>query len=113
MTSFCIQIQPHRAPSLDLAMIKNICEAIAADKQLVSRFGFVEGVDGVSYTNLMFETEEAPSLWLRLQAELYGSEEVREALLRASMTICEGKEGWNDYLLLYHFNEGEILDKFQ
>lgn len=113
MTTFCIQIQPHRAPSLDLAKVKEFGEAIASDKELVSRFEIVEGVDGVSYTNLMFETAEAPSLWQRLHSELYGSEEIRDAMLRASMAMCEGKNGWNDYLLLYHFNEGEKLDKFQ
>jgi hypothetical protein len=113
MTTFCIQIQPHRAPDLDLAKIKEFGEAIASDKELVLRFEIVEGVDGVSYTNLMFETAEAPSLWRKLHSELYSGEEICDDMLRASIAMCEGKDGWNDYLLLYHFNEGEKLDKFQ
>jgi hypothetical protein len=110
MTTFCIQIQPHKSPRLDLVKIKEIGEVIASDKRLVSRFGVVEGVDGVPYTNLMFETEEVRSLWRRIQSELYGNNEVRDALLQASMAMCEGRDGWNDYLLLYHFNESEKLD---
>lgn len=113
MTTFCIQIQPHRAPSIDLAKVKELSEAIAADTELVSRFGVVEGTDGVPYMNFKFETNEASLLWRRLQAGLYGNEKVRDALCRASMAMCEGKDGWNDYLLLYHFNESEKLDSFE
>ena len=113
MTTFCIQIQPHRAIGIDLAKVKELGESIAGDSDLVSRFGVVEGMDGVPYMNFMFETAEAPSLWQRLQAELYGSEVVGEALRSASIATCEGKDGWSDYLLLYHFNEREKLDGFQ
>jgi hypothetical protein len=112
MSTLCIQVQPNRAPDIDMARIRALGEGIASDKELVTRFAIVEGEDNGPYANLMFETTELQKLWRLLQDALYRDEEVGSALSQASMAMCEGKDGWNDYLLLYHFDPSVKLDNF-
>jgi hypothetical protein len=32
-------------------------------------------------------------------------------LAQAAIVVCEGELGWDDYLLLHHFNSDEELDE--
>lgn len=102
--NFSIQIHPHRAPELDIANICAICNEIALEEaDIVSRFSFVEGHDGHAYLNLNFQTSDVRKLWKRLKTQLYDGAQSK-ALQRSSMAMCEGKYGWDDYLLLYHYD---------
>ena len=112
MRTLCIQVQPDRAPAIDMARVFALCQSVAANKKLVSRFAAVEGEDNGLYTDLMFETTELQTLWRLLQNVLYKDAKIGSALSKASMTTCEGKDGWNDYLLLYHFDLSLKLDSF-
>ena len=103
MSTLCVKIRPHRAPELDLARVRELSEGIASDRKLVSHFGIVEGEDEVRYANLMFDTADLPSLWRQLQAKLYGNEEFRDALLRASMAMFEGKDPWTTMIVLWRW----------
>ena len=49
VTDLCIQIQPHRAPDLDVAAVRNRCEALASKETVIERFAVVEGPDEVAY----------------------------------------------------------------
>lgn len=110
MSTLCIQVQPGRAPAIDMARVCALCQSIAADKMLINSFVAVEGKDNGSYTDLMFETTELQTLWRLLQDALYKDEKIGSDLSKASMAMCEGKDGWNDYLLLYHFDLSLELD---
>ena len=93
--------------------VRGLCERVAANKDLVMRFAVVEGEDRGPYANLMFESSDLQRLWGSLSDVLYGDEKVGPALSKASIAMCEGREGWNDYLLLYHFDSSVELDTFQ
>jgi hypothetical protein len=110
MSTLCIQVQPDRAPDIDLARVRALGEDVASNKELVSRFAVVDGKDKEPYSNLMFETTELEELWRVLQDALYKDEKVGSALSQASMAMCEGNDGWNDYLLLHHFDPSVKLD---
>jgi hypothetical protein len=112
MSTLCIQVQPNRASSIDMWRVRALGEAVAADRNLVSRFAVVDGEDTGPYTNLLFETAELQELWSQLQETLYNDEQIGPALAQASMAMCEGNDGWNDYLLLYHFDPTVKLDDF-
>jgi hypothetical protein len=101
--NFSIQIHPHRARDLDLAKIRATCETIARETATVSRFSFVEAHDGHDYVNLNFATSDRRALWQRLQALLYDGAD-GDALKQSSMVMCEGPHGWDDYLLLHHYD---------
>lgn len=93
-----------------MATVRMLAEVIASNKELVSRFAVVDGEDKEPYSNLIFETTELRILWDLLQKSLYKDEKVGLALTQASMAMCEGNDGWNDYLLLYHFDPSLKLD---
>lgn len=98
-----IQIHPHRAPELDIARVRATCESLSGDRALIARFSFVEGHDGYDYVNLNFGTDDIPALWSRLQDRLYSGEH-GAAMQRSSMAMCVGQHGWDDYLLLRHYD---------
>lgn len=110
MSTLCIQVQPNRAPEIDIARVRALVEGVAENKELVSRFAVVEGEDKGPYSNLMFETTELKTLWGLLLDTLYKDKKVGSALSQSSMAMCEGSDGWNDYLLLYHFDPSVKLD---
>lgn len=110
MADLCIQIHPHLAPNLDLASLRSACEHL--DKTLVYRFAVVEGTDAHVYTNLMFATDDLKELWRLLHERLYQSAEFGLPLRASSMAMCEGQHGWDDYLLLYHFDPKVPRDAF-
>lgn len=97
---------------MDMARIRTLCQRITADKKLVSRFAAVEGEDEGSYIDLMFETTELQTLWRLLQNTLYKDAKIGEDLSKASIAVCEGADGWNNYLLLFHYDLSQKLDSF-
>lgn len=90
--------------------IQALGEDIASDTHLVTRFAIIKGEDKGPYSNLMFEATDVQKLWGLLREVLYRDEKVGMALSQASMAMCEGEDGWNDYLLLYHFDPSVKLD---
>jgi hypothetical protein len=111
MTDFCIQIHPHRSSELDLDGVRARCEGLANNSQLIRRFAFVDGTDRHDYANLIFETSDVGELWTLLQQRLYCSSEFGGALAESSMAMCEGQRGWEDYLLLHHYDPAVQLDR--
>jgi hypothetical protein len=115
MTDFCIQIHPDRSKELDLARVRSICERIAADKALIKRFAFVDRPgDGSErrHINLIFDTDRPADLWSLIRQGLYESEALGRPMQISSMAMCEGEHGWRDYLLLYHYDPRESLNRF-
>ena len=104
MATVCVQIQPDRAPTLDVGRLRTICEVLAENEPCIARFGLVEGIDGGPYLNLMFETTTPAELWRLLQSAFYQGSEFAIAMAEASMAVCTGARGWEDYLLLYHYD---------
>jgi hypothetical protein len=60
--------------------------------------------------NFTFGTEHAASLWRLIQARLYDDEVLGPHMRAASMVMCSSTTGWDDYLLLYHFDPGVKRD---
>jgi len=110
MTIFCIQVQPDRAPDISIDRVRELCREVASDTALVERHGVVEGDDGGPYLNLMFETPRAAAFWQAVQARIYADAVVGEPMAKASMATCTGEEGWDDYLLLHHYDPRHELD---
>ena len=110
MTTFCIQIQPSRAPDLDMDRVRSLCRLVSSRRALVDRHSIAEGVDNGRYVNLMFDTAQPADLWAMLSSIFYQDGMVGAGLARASMAMCEGDQGWDDYRLLHHFDPEVELD---
>lgn len=112
MTDFCIQVHPHRSADLVVARVRSVCEDLAVSNPRIRRFAVVDGTDGHYYVNLMFETNCPRELWHLLFEHLYESSEFGDQMKVSSMAMCEGDHGWDDYLLLHHFNPAQPRDRF-
>ena len=80
--------------------------AIATEQVPDAAFDVQRGEDDGLYININFDTNDIVSLWDAI-SELVTSDPLWES---ATIACCEGDNGWDDYLLLYHFDETEQLD---
>lgn len=109
-----IQVHPDIAPELDLLLLRAEVEAMASTEPAVLRFKIDAGEDEGRYLNLAFKTSDRAALWRAVEARLYEHPQLGSALRLSSMTLCTGDEGWDDYLVLWHFNpefEPDAIDE--
>jgi hypothetical protein len=95
-----VQVQPARYTGPDLS------EAVATLSQREIGARITEGKDGGSYVNVDFEVADLSALWESIRKDLRAV----PALAAATIVVCEGDQGWDDYLLLHHFDPAEPLD---
>jgi hypothetical protein len=83
---------------------------LALSTQGVRGIGFTDGDDNGPFLNVVFAAEEPIEVWRTLRASLLESQDFGAALAASSMVMCTGREGWDDYLLLHHFDRTVPLD---
>lgn len=110
MRWLCIQIQPNRSPGIGMAQITLACEAIASTPKLVDCHSFDCGEDQGPYFNFTFGATYPLQLWETIQTCIYGNKGLDPHLRRSSTVVCTGEDGWDDYLLLFHFDPDVELD---
>jgi hypothetical protein len=110
MRALSIQVQPARSPGIDMAGVIAEFEAIACVTEVVKHHAFDSGNDEGAYFNFTFGTPDARKLWQVIQERLYNPGAISKHMRQASMAMCSSEEGWDDYLLLYHFDPTVGLD---
>jgi hypothetical protein len=110
MRALSIQVQPDLSPGIDMSQVTAAFELIAGDSELVKHHSFDHGYDKAPYFNYTFGTPDAGRLWQIVRKNLYSSRELTPHMRRASMAVCSSEEGWDEYLLLYHFDPAVKLD---
>jgi hypothetical protein len=104
MKALSIQIQPERAPGLNMEEVQAAFETIAEVTSLVRHHQFDDGFDKTRYFNFTFGTEDLKGLWAVIQSTVYGNPALAEPVAKSSIVVCTGENGWDDYLLLFHFD---------
>lgn len=94
-----VQLQPARSPELDV-------NRVVAQLQTVAPAGVTTGQDSVPYINVDFVTANVGALWSALRGVIRAD----TATARCVIACCEGEHGWDDYLLLHHFDPTQPLD---
>ena len=94
-----VQLQPARSPELDADAAASRIAALAP--AVVTR-----GDDAGPYINIDFRPTEMSTLWTAVQAELVADPRLAACVI----ACCEGERGWDDYLLLHHYDPSEPLD---
>ena len=107
MRSVSVQIQPERAPDLNVAALTEVFAAIAKDSALVRHHAFAQGHD---YHNFTFGTTRAADLWREIQRRLFDNPLFGGPTRKASIVVCSSESGWHDYLLLFHFDPAVKVD---
>lgn len=74
-----------------------------SDHEATEAVSVTSGDDSGAYYNLTIESENVGLLWRLIRDQVVASQ------IRMIVT-CEGEDGWNDYLLLHHFDDSEVVD---
>jgi hypothetical protein len=111
MSVLCIQIQPSRAPGINLAFIRDAAAQLGATA-LFTQYGEEEGFDEGTHINLYFDAPSPAEAWPVIHSTFYDDVRLCEMLRKLSIATCQGQAGWDDYLLLHHFDTTLFLDKF-
>ena len=108
MPALKVQVHPERAPALDLDSVLEIFANAAemADAELT----ITDGGDDGPYVDFDFLTGDLPRLWEVLQSQVFEHDEVGPDLAVASIATCQGSRGWNNYLVLHHYDRSRKLD---
>jgi hypothetical protein len=104
MKALSIQIQPERVPGLKMKEVQVAFEAIAGMSPLVEHHQFDDGFDKTRYFNFTFGTEDLERLWAVIRSTIYRNPALAEPIAKSSIVVCTGENGWDDYLLLFHFD---------
>ncbi len=95
-----LQIQPELAPGLDV-------ESAVARLRGLSRSTVTCGDENGPYINVDYAPVDIEMLWRQVRKELRANPKLSEC----AIVFCEGDDGWDDYLLLHHFDASEPLDE--
>jgi hypothetical protein len=106
-----IQVQPGLADSLDTIRLRREFQAIATDNPLVTGHRSRNGTEDGEYYNFDFDTSSPSELWIQIQSMIYDASEFGQSVRNSSMAICTGQHGWEDYLLIHHWDPDENLDE--
>jgi hypothetical protein len=103
-----LQLQPRRAPSLRIPQVKRVISRVRRGG--ARRIHTIYGYDRGPYVNFVFETDDAGALWEALETQVLGDPQIGANIANASIVTCQGDRGWDNYILLHHFDARVTLD---
>ena len=101
MKGICIQLQPKKSSELKKENVLRILQSFGFSPEIT------EGNDDGPYINLTFDTTSITQTWSQLKHELLNCPGIETS----AIITCEGSLGWDNYLLLHHFDPSQKLDK--
>jgi hypothetical protein len=108
MRTLSVQLQPDR---LGTRPADHLVEALRSFVSAAAGGAVAEdrGDDDGRYINFTFGVSDHVAAWSRLRA-MYDDGPVGRDLGATTIVVCEGPDGWNDYLLLHHFDQTVAID---
>ena len=101
MKYISIQLQPDREQSLN----KEFVISELQNKGYVAEID--EGEDDGKYINLNIKTDNLKNTWNNIKELIFKNPTVQNS----SIVVCEGTQGWDNYLLLHHFDKAVKIDE--
>ncbi len=108
MRTLCCQIQIDRLLTITEERITEICRKLS---DRIGNLTYESGDDDGRYVNLLVDTEDAVTVWDAIQASFLSCKIIGQEIRAAAIVTITGRNGWNGYLLLHHFDPLEPLDK--
>ncbi|MGB2500733.1 MAG: hypothetical protein ACPIA2_13610 [Mariniblastus sp.] len=103
--TFCCQIQLDRLTFMTEDDVMQICAKIAdawdEDVEIQT------GNDNGKYVNLLVESNDSQSTWERIKWPFIESKIPGGEFANAIILTATGDHGWDDYLLLHHYDSNE------
>jgi hypothetical protein len=98
----CVQFQPDRTIAAESCVRQAFRDALPGAE-------VIAGEDDGRYENIMFDVESPEEAMLMLRAVFDAPDIGRVARLSCIVT-CQGEHGWEDHLLLHHYDRSLVLD---
>lgn len=86
-----------------------------AAEGVVLTFEFGKGNDRGPYLNFSFtaHNHSLPKVWRLVKRRVLGYRSLGDLLRRSCIVTCVGFRGWDNYLLLHHFNPKVPLEELR
>lgn len=112
MRTLSVQFQPERSPKLSPTRVLALFAESVASDPAVLRFEVHKGNDRGPYVNYHFvgQNRALARIWALVKRRALQHRSLGVALRRGTMVTCQGSRGWDNYLLLHHFNPKVPLD---
>lgn len=113
MAQFCLQVQPQRfkrelGPPLNF--LDRELTRLSKNLSFVSALCRDHDESKQEYINYNFTTSKPKALWGCILNRVFRNKRYGGLIKKASIVVCTGDYGWDDYLLLHSFNKEETLD---
>ncbi len=107
MHTLCCHIQIDRLWTLTEDRIIGLCRNLSDKMPNVT---FASGDDNGRYVNLFIDSDDAADAWSLIRTSLLSERTIGVEVGAASIVTITGRDGWDDYLLLHHFDQTQPLD---
>ncbi len=97
-----VQFQPDRASGAATQILE-------AFRQTIPTAQITDGNDDGHYFNITFDVASASDV-LQFLHPIFHSPTLGRLARSSCIVTCQGKHGWDDYLLLHHFDRALIRD---
>ena len=107
-----VQIQLAREPSLDEARLMDLLLGLGR-RECARRVSQSKGEDDGRWIGFSYNTGNLGQVWSAVRETVLGDAVVGALVARAAIVVCQGDAGWDDYLLLHHFDPLQPLDQLR
>lgn len=102
----CISVQLHRARD-DRYHLEDLLALVRG----IGRYPEVDvDVGDAESVNLNFFTEDIRLFWSDFEKGVFKDDDLGEWVKNTTIVVCEGDQGWDNYLLLWHYDQNEETD---
>lgn len=112
MKILCFQVQPKRSRGIDLDAVAALMARIAMSSD-TRDFTIQRGRGKEPWVNFLFTTASVARTWNMLESGAIKHGRLGPKLCRSSIVTCQGSRGWDNYLLLHHFDSRQALDRLR
>ena len=102
-----IQLQPELCAGHAEQFVDELAST-AVDSVFDAAVTVERGDDNGPYININIHTADVATLWTSVSSRISSNPN----LASCAIVCCEGNDGWDDYLLLHHYDRAEPLDVF-
>lgn len=107
--TICFQVQLNRTPAIDVVTVSRLMLRLALSPEI--REFSIQHDPKHLWVNFLFSSQAVGRSWRMLHSRALTHRRWGPRLRRSAIVTCEGSRGWDNYLLLHHFDTRQVLDK--
>lgn len=110
MPALSICVRGDRISGLNVESLKVRLAAVGEPELLARKVNITADHDDRRCVVATYTTEDVKALWSLVRSELISPSTLDQSLAECAIGVCTGQHGWDDYLLLHHFDATQALD---